>query len=90
MKRSKLEIKLDILRVIAQKGPMRLTHIMCKANLNCEALKKTLEFLIKHNLVEDCTTPEGAVLYKITPQGFKLLIDFKEVNQLFPTEENEY
>jgi predicted transcriptional regulator len=87
MKRSKLEVKLDILKVIAQKGPLKLTHIMCKANLNWDALKKTLEYLINQGLIEECIISDGIMVYKITQQGLNLLKSFKEVSQLFPTEE---
>jgi len=47
MRRPKLEINLDILKILAQKGPLKLTHIMYKVNVNCDVLKKYLEFLIK-------------------------------------------
>ena len=35
MRRSKLEMYVDILKVLAQRGPLKLTHVMYKANVNC-------------------------------------------------------
>ena len=52
MRRSKLEMYVDILNVLAQRGPLKLTHVMYKANVNCGVLKEHLEFLIKQGLVD--------------------------------------
>jgi predicted transcriptional regulator len=51
MRRSKLEMYVDILKVLAHRGPLKLTHVMYKANVNCSVLKEYLDFLIKQNLV---------------------------------------
>jgi len=53
MRRSKLEMYIDILKVLARHGPLKLTHIMYKANINCSVLKQYLDFLIEQNLVEE-------------------------------------
>ena len=52
MRRSKLEMYIDVLTVLSQRGPLKLTHIMYKSNLNCSVLKGYLEFLIKQGLIE--------------------------------------
>jgi hypothetical protein len=52
MRRSKLEMYVDILSVLANRGPLKLTHIMYKANVNCSVLEGLLDFLIKQGLVE--------------------------------------
>ncbi len=51
MKRSKLEMHVDILKVIANKGPLQMPIIMYEANLNCNVLKENLGFLIKQGLI---------------------------------------
>ena len=53
MRRAKLEIYVDILQVLAHKGPLKLTHIMYKANVNCRVLKEYLDYLLKQGLVEE-------------------------------------
>ena|SRR5665647_532038 len=89
MRRSKLEINIDILKILAQKGPLKLTHIMYKANLNCEVLKKNVEFLIKQGLIKKRIVEAENTVYSITPQCLTLLKGWKEVKELLPTVENE-
>jgi len=40
MRRSKLEIHIDILRALAYHGRLKPTHITYKANVNCSARRK--------------------------------------------------
>ena len=44
MRRSKLEMYIAILNVLNHKGPLKLTHVMYKANINCSILNEYLEF----------------------------------------------
>jgi len=85
MRRSKLEMHLDVLKVLARhRGPLKLTHIMYKANVNCDTLKQYLDFLIQHNLVEEQTLPKKRhgtrVVYAITERGLTVLKYYWEVN----------
>ena len=84
MRRSKLEMYVDILRVLAQRGPLKLTHVMYKANVNCSVLKEYLEFLIKQNLVEERTIGKHRVVYAITQRGITVLKYFRELKQVLP------
>jgi predicted transcriptional regulator len=56
----------DILTVLAHRGPLKLAHLMYKANVNCSILKEYLEFLIKQKLVEEKTIGKRRVAYGIT------------------------
>ena len=89
MRRSKLEMYLDILRVLSQKGPLKLTHIMYKANVNCNVLKEYLEFLLAHELVEKRIVGKGDVVYANTPKGATVLKSFRELNKALPIIEEE-
>jgi len=84
MRRSKLELHLDILKALARHGPLKLTHIMYKANVNCDTLKQYLDFLIHHNLVVEQTLPkkrhQTRVVYAITERGRTVLKYFREIN----------
>ena len=84
MPRSKLEIHVDILKALARHGPLKLTHIMYKANVNCSVLKQYLNFLIQHNLVEEQTLHQKRhktrVVYAITERGQTVLKYFRELN----------
>lgn len=51
MRRSKLSIYVDILNVLAQRGPLKITPIMCEAKVNFNLLKKHLCFLINQGLI---------------------------------------
>jgi predicted transcriptional regulator len=89
MRRSKLEIYTDILAVLKVKGPLKLTHIMYKSNVNCSVLKEQLEFLIKNNLVEERVLKKERIVYAISPRGVAILRAFSELRKVFPTEEKE-
>ena len=84
MRRSKLEMYIDILKVLAHRGPLKLTHIMYKANVNCSVLKQYLEFLTKQNLVEERMAGKRRVVYAITPRGITVLKHFRELKQVLP------
>ncbi len=84
MRRSKLEMYIDILKVLAQRGPLKLTHIMYKANVNCSVLKEYLDFLIKQTLVEERMVGKRRVVYAITQRGITVLKYFRELKQVLP------
>ncbi len=84
MRRSELEICVDILRAIAQSGPLKLTHIMYKANINCSLLKESLEFLAKQGLVEKRATAKQRFVYAVTEKGKIVLQHFNEIVQVLP------
>ena len=85
MRRSKLETYVDILKVLARNGPLKLTHIMYKANVNCSVLKQYLDFLMQQNLVEEqilqMKRHKTRVIYAITERGKTVLKYFREVNR---------
>jgi predicted transcriptional regulator len=84
MRRSKMEMYIDILKVLAQHGPLKLTHIMYKANVNCSVLKENLDFLIAQNLIEEKVTVKRRnktkISYAITDKGRTVIRYFNEVN----------
>ena len=84
MRRSKLEMYIDILTVLAHRGPLKLTHVMYKANVNCSVLKEYLEFLIKQGLVEERTIGKSRVVFAVTQRGITVLKYFRELKQVLP------
>ena len=84
MRRSKMEMFIDILKVMAQNGPLKLTHVMYKANVNCSVLKQNLDFLIQQNLLEEQITQKRRnktkIRYAITDRGRTVIQYFNEVN----------
>ncbi len=84
LRRSKLEMYVDILSVLAQRGPLKLTHVMYKANVNCSVLKEYLDFLIKQNLIEERVAGRRRVVFAITQRGITVLKQFRELKQVLP------
>ena len=84
MRRSKLEMYVDILTVLAHRGPLKLTHVMYKANVNCSVLKEYLDFLIKQNLVEERIVGKARVVFAVTQRGITVLKYFREIKQVLP------
>ena len=71
LKRSRLEIYLDVLKAIS-KGTNKPTRIMYRTNLSWKPLTKILESLVDQGLVireENC----GHVTYRITEKGKNIL-----------------
>lgn len=84
MKRFKLELYVGILKVLAHNGPLKLTHITNKTNINSVILKEYLGFLIKQGLIEEPTTKDARVIYVVTQRGINVLKYFREIAQELP------
>ncbi|MCX8151265.1 MAG: winged helix-turn-helix domain-containing protein [Candidatus Bathyarchaeota archaeon] len=87
MKRSKFEVCMDILKVVAHRGPLKVTYIMRKANINHKALNDQLDFLIEQGLVEERKDDNHHVVFVITQQGINVLKYFRELKQVLPVAE---
>jgi predicted transcriptional regulator len=88
MRRSKLEMYIDMLQILAQWGPLKLTHIMYKANLNSIIAKEQLDFLLQKGLIEERLSTRG-VVFNVTQSGLTIVKYFREVKKALPIiEEN--
>jgi predicted transcriptional regulator len=84
VRRSQLEIHVNILEVLAHSGPLKLTHVMYKANVNCSMLREYLDFLIKQGLVEVKIIGKERKVYAITQLGVTVLKQFRELKAVLP------
>lgn len=84
MRRSKLELHLDILKILEHGKPMRPTHIMYKVNVCYKFLEEYLEFLIQQNLVERKLAHGRKAKYSITQKGLNLLRTCEELKEVLP------
>ena len=84
MRRSKLEMYVDILKALAQRGPLKLTHIMYGVNVNCSVLKEHIDYLTKQGLVEEKTVGKERTAYAISQLGVKVLKQFKALREVLP------
>ena len=74
----------DILKVLSHRGPLKLTHIMYKANVNCSVLKEYLDFLIKQGLVDERIVGKRRVIFAVTQRGITVLKYFRELSLVLP------
>ena len=82
-------MQVDILQALSRHGPLKLTHIMYKANANCSVLKQNLQLLAHCHLVENATLDKSMV-YSITDKGKTALKNFRAIdNALQITEESQ-
>jgi len=81
-RRSKLQILVDILRVVQRKGGRaKSTHILYGANLSHKRLKMHLDMLIENEFLE-MVSAGGRTYYKITPKGVKFIIEYKKIEEI--------
>jgi predicted transcriptional regulator len=83
MRRSKLEIYIAVLETLATNGPMRLTKITYKSNLNYVLLKQIVSNLQEKQLIEERKI-NNFLVYAATPKAKIVLLQLKEVNQSLP------
>ena len=90
MRRSKLEIYLDILGVLERSGQLKLSHIMYETIVNCCVLKGYLDFLMKQGLIETRAVGRQRMAYSITQRGITVLEYFRELKQALPIVDENY
>jgi len=80
LKRSRLEIYLDILRVVS-KGTSKPTRIMYRTNLSWKPLMGILESLLDQDLI--ISDDQGShTIYRITEKGKNVLGYFSQAMEL--------
>ena len=84
MRRTKLEMHVDILKVLAHWGPLKLTHVMYKGNFNSSILRECLDLLTKQGLVEEKILRKERIVYAITQRGITVLKYFRELKEVLP------
>ena len=82
IRRSKLELYVDILKVLWHSGPLRFTDVLNKANVNYIILKEYLDFLIKQGLVEERTIKKSSAVFEVTQRGTNVLKYFREFKRV--------
>ena len=87
MRRSQLEMYMDILGVLDHNGPLNLTHAMHQINVNCCMLRECIDFLTKQGLIEAKIIKKERKVYAITQLGVTVLKQFRELKEVLPTVE---
>lgn len=84
IRRSKIEICIEVLSILSKRGLSRITHIMYNSNTNCSLLKEILNFMINQGLVQEKSIGKDRLAYKITQRGLSILNAFQELNKILP------
>ena len=68
MRRSKLQVNLEILKTLGENGRLNSTHLTYHTYLNSKLVNEYLDFLIQNNLIKkhECKSRKK---YEITNQG---------------------
>jgi len=86
---SKLEMYVDILSVLEQRGSLRVSQIMHEANLNCNTLKRCLDFLTNQGLIEEKVVEKSSVVYANTARGAAVVKFFIGLDRTLSVKEEE-
>jgi predicted transcriptional regulator len=89
MRRSKLEMHVDILKVLAHKGPLQISHLLSEANVNFNVLKEHLGFLINQGLVAEIKVDKNSVVYANTDRGTSVIRFFGQLDKSLPAKQEE-
>ncbi len=86
-RRSRIQICIDVLTILSQRGLSRITHIMYDSNTNGKVVKKNLTYMVQKGLVDQKPVGKERIAYHITQKGSSILNTFKEFKQMLPIEE---
>jgi predicted transcriptional regulator len=82
IRRSKLEVFMDIMKVVAEEREAKRTRIMYRANLAWNVLKDSLDTMERKGMVASKETPSGVVV-RATEGGLELLQKYSSVESTF-------
>jgi predicted transcriptional regulator len=82
IRRSKLEVFMDIIKVVAEEREMKRTRIMYKANLAWNVLNAALDTMEEKGILASVETPSGVVVVPTT-DGLSILQRYSEVESVF-------
>lgn len=81
-KRDKIQIIFDILTAIQKKGgKIKPTHLLYKANLSHQRMKKYLGELLEKQMIEEIEEKDGNKFYTITDKGNQFIAEFGKIRQ---------
>jgi len=84
---SKLDLYVDILKVLWHSGPLKLTDVINKTNVNSIILKEYLYFLNKQRLVQEQTIRKSSAVFAVTQRGVNVLKYFENSCKCYPVVE---
>ena len=93
-RRSKLEIYLDVLKVIKE-GTTKPTRIMYGANLSWKLLQGILSSMVAQDLIEEIDVSDSRdkrtnTIYQVTPKGDSVIRYFDRAKGLIEVDEPDF
>jgi predicted transcriptional regulator len=82
IRRSKIEVFADVMKVVAEEREIRRTRVMYKANLAWKVLKEALDFLEAKGILKS-EEKEAGVFVSLTDEGYGVLRRFNELEEIF-------
>ena len=82
IRRSKIEVFADVMKVVAEEGEIRRTRVMYKANLAWKVLKEALDFLEEKGILQS-ESKETGIFVSLTNEGYGVLRRFNELEEIF-------
>jgi predicted transcriptional regulator len=82
IRRSKIEVFADIIKVVADEGEVKRTRLMYKANLAWKVLKEALDFLEKRGILKS-EEKEARIVMTLTDEGYTVLNRLRELESFF-------
>ncbi len=82
IRRSKIEVFADVMKVVASEREIRRTRIMYKANLAWKVLKEALDFLEERGILKTESKDSG-IFVSLTDEGYGVLQRFNELEEVF-------
>lgn len=83
MKRSKLQVNVNVLSTLAKNGEMNSTHITYNTFLNNNSVNQSLIFLKNYELVQELEIKKRKI-YIITDKGLQALKLARKIDDIFP------
>ena len=83
MRPSKLEVCIDILQILVQRGPSKLSLVTYEANLDSNVVKGNLDFLTKCGLVKERIVGKRLVVYEVNLNGVTVVKYFRGSTKAF-------
>ena len=82
IRRSKIEVFADVMKVVAEEKEIRRTRIMYRANLAWKVLQEALDFLEDKGILKTEIKDSG-IFVSLTDAGYGVLRRFNELEEVF-------
>lgn len=83
MRRSKLQVNLEILKALVENGKLNPTYITYNAYVNNKSVNECLKFLLENDLVQELEN-QNRRKFEITNRGIKAVNIANKIDKVLP------